>query len=65
RPYKKAWTPNEVRAYLMQNSGKHFDPRCVEALTSKWDKLLSLYSAKDEVAAEISPVKPVVPRQHP
>ena len=53
RPYKKAWTPNEVRAYLMQNSGKHFDPRCVEALTSKWDKLLSLYSAKDSTAVSL------------
>ena len=58
RPYKKAWTPDEVRAYLMQNSGKHFDPRCVEALLSNWDKLLSLYRSKDIDAVASSPVKP-------
>src|SRR5690606_17414904 len=32
RPYKRAWTMDEVFAYIAGQSGKLFDPRCVEAL---------------------------------
>ncbi|MCL4558996.1 MAG: GAF domain-containing protein [Chloroflexi bacterium] len=31
RPYRKAWSEEEVWEYLHQQSGKHFDPRVVEA----------------------------------
>lgn len=58
RPYKKAWAPDDVRDYLMQQSGKHFDPRCVAALHSNWDKLLSLYRPKDVVATGMKQTKP-------
>lgn len=32
RPYKRAWTMEETLAYIGQQSGKLFDPRCVDAL---------------------------------
>lgn len=32
RPYKKAWAPEEAAALLRRDSGKHFDPACVDAL---------------------------------
>jgi two-component system response regulator RpfG len=32
RPYKPAWTHDEAVAYVLSQSGKHFDPGCVEAL---------------------------------
>lgn len=32
RPYKRAWTIEESLAYIGENSGRHFDPRCVEAM---------------------------------
>jgi len=32
RPYKPAWTHDEAVAYVLSQSGKHFDPACVEAL---------------------------------
>lgn len=36
RPYKKAWTVEAARQYLIDNSGTHFDPRCVNALLNRW-----------------------------
>jgi two-component system response regulator RpfG len=32
RPYKRAWTIDEALEYITQQSGKLFDPRCVDAL---------------------------------
>jgi putative nucleotidyltransferase with HDIG domain len=31
RPYRKAWSEERVREYLREQSGKHFDPRVVDA----------------------------------
>ena len=31
RKYRLAWPPQEARNYIIQQSGKHFDPRVVEA----------------------------------
>jgi HD-GYP domain-containing protein (c-di-GMP phosphodiesterase class II) len=30
RPYRRAWTPEAVRAYLVAQAGRHFDPAVVE-----------------------------------
>jgi PAS domain S-box-containing protein len=30
RPYRPAWTPDAVRAYIIDQSGKQFDPKVVE-----------------------------------
>ncbi|MEI6222405.1 MAG: HD-GYP domain-containing protein [bacterium] len=38
RPYKKAWTEEEARNYLMEQSGKQFDPRVVGALFQVLEK---------------------------
>jgi two-component system response regulator RpfG len=32
RPYKKAWSHDEAVAYVREQSGKQFDPACVEAM---------------------------------
>jgi HD-GYP domain-containing protein (c-di-GMP phosphodiesterase class II) len=34
RPYRKGWPEEKVKAYLQEQSGKHFDPRVVEAFLS-------------------------------
>ena len=31
RPYRPAWPQDRIRAYLLEQSGKHFDPRVLEA----------------------------------
>lgn len=42
RPYKQAWTLDEARKYLLDNSGSHFDPRCVDALMQRWPAVLEI-----------------------
>ena len=44
RPYKPAWSMDIIRAYLIENSGKQFDPACVESLLSRWDEVEALYA---------------------
>ncbi|MES2934240.1 MAG: HD domain-containing phosphohydrolase [Pseudomonadota bacterium] len=39
RPYKKAWAVENARQYLIENSGTHFDPQCVQALLSRWHEV--------------------------
>ncbi|WP_257644073.1 response regulator [Luteimonas salinisoli] len=42
RPYKRAWTIDEALGYISENSGKLFDPRCVDALLRNRDRLEEL-----------------------
>lgn len=42
RPYKQAWPIEMARAFLKDNSGKHFDPVCVEAFFQDWDNVLAI-----------------------
>jgi HD-GYP domain-containing protein (c-di-GMP phosphodiesterase class II) len=30
RPYRTAWTDEQARAYIREQSGKHFDPKVVD-----------------------------------
>lgn len=34
RPYRRAWTEERALAYIREESGRHFDPRIVEAFVS-------------------------------
>ena len=42
RPYKKAWSLEDSRAYVQQHSGSHFDPRCVAAFVQGWDDVVAI-----------------------
>jgi putative two-component system response regulator len=42
RPYKKAWSIEEAVNFLKENSGKHFDPACIEAFFKDWDNVLAI-----------------------
>lgn len=39
RPYKEKWSLQEAVQYLRNNSGSHFDPRCVKAFVQQLDKV--------------------------
>ncbi|MDE2343811.1 MAG: response regulator [Betaproteobacteria bacterium] len=39
RPYKKAWINEDALGYLKDNSGKHFDPACVDAFLTQFSKI--------------------------
>ena len=42
RPYKKAWTLDDASNLLRDGAGKHFDPRCVDAFFSQWERVLEI-----------------------
>ena len=37
RPYKASWPLERARAFLADQAGRHFDPRCVEAFLAGWE----------------------------
>ncbi|MFB0491670.1 putative two-component system response regulator [Methylobacterium sp. OAE515] len=39
RPYKTAWPLDRARAFVADQAGLHFDPRCVEAFLSGWNEV--------------------------
>lgn len=42
RPYKDAWPLEEASKYIVQQSGKHFDPACVAAFLAVLDKIIEI-----------------------
>ena len=42
RPYKPAWTLERAAEFILQASGRHFDPRCVEAFLNEWPQVLEI-----------------------
>ncbi len=42
RPYKPAWPLDRACQLLRDESGRHFDPRCVDAFFSVWDQVLDI-----------------------
>jgi two-component system response regulator RpfG len=42
RPYKKAWPLAKALRLLRDESGKHFDPQCVEAFLARLDDVLKI-----------------------
>ena len=45
RPYKRAWSQAEARAFLVEQSGRHFDPACVAAFLAGWDAVERSHAA--------------------
>lgn len=42
RPYKEPWPLEKARAFVLENSGKHFDPSCVAAFMARWDEISAI-----------------------
>lgn len=47
RPYKKAWTFEDAKAFIISGRGKHFCPQCVDALIDQWEVIRRV---REEVA---------------
>ena len=45
RPYKRAWSLEEARLHILENSGKQFDPDCVAAFMQRWDDVLIIHGS--------------------
>ena len=44
RVYKKAFTHEETRSYIMENSGKHFDPNVVRAFLTSEKQFMEIFN---------------------
>jgi putative two-component system response regulator len=55
RPYKRAWEIDAAREFILDNSGSHFDPRCVDAFTGAWSEVLAIRSRFLDENLESSP----------
>lgn len=42
RPYKKAWPLEDAIKFMHENSGSHFDPKCIDAFFNTWDEILDI-----------------------
>lgn len=58
RPYKPAWSLDEAFAYIRQNSGKLFDPACVDALLRARERVEELCARYASPAKAASPPQP-------
>ncbi|WP_042690384.1 HD domain-containing phosphohydrolase [Azospirillum sp. B506] len=43
RPYKRSWTPEEARSFMIENRGRHFDPALLDAFLSRWDDVCRIH----------------------
>jgi response regulator RpfG family c-di-GMP phosphodiesterase len=39
RCYKQPWRPDDIRAYIVEQNGKKFEPRLVELLFENWERV--------------------------
>ncbi|MDP2803028.1 MAG: HD domain-containing protein, partial [Phreatobacter sp.] len=51
RPYKAAWPTEQARAYILAERGRHFDPRCVDAMIAVWPDILAIHSDRCDIVA--------------
>lgn len=42
RTYKKAWSIEDAVDFLKENTGKQFDPACIDAFFKDWDNILNI-----------------------
>lgn len=48
RPYKRPWTLEEARSYVVRQSGCHFDPACIDAFCRSWDDVVAVHHAHSD-----------------
>ncbi|CAO3439388.1 HD-GYP domain-containing protein [Azospirillum endophyticum] len=55
RPYKRSWTMEEARAYMVENRGRHFDPALLDAFLSRWDEVCMIRRDNADELPELIP----------
>ena len=44
RPYKRAWSFDEARTFIVEGRARHFCPRCVDAMLAQWDEIQQVHA---------------------
>jgi len=55
RPYKEPWPLEKARAFLVEQSGKHFDPACVDGFLEIWDQVVAVHDSLRKAEEESEP----------
>ncbi|MCS7003663.1 MAG: HD domain-containing protein, partial [Dehalococcoidia bacterium] len=50
RPYKRAWPLERARDFLLEQSGRHFDPELVRAFLGAWDEVVDIHKRYQDTA---------------
>ena len=48
RPYKKAWSIEKAINFLMQEKGKHFEPKLVDLFVERLDAIIEILNKYNE-----------------
>lgn len=48
RPYKPAWKASAAKAHIIEQSGRHFDPRCVTSFMDLFDQVREIQAFHNE-----------------
>jgi putative two-component system response regulator len=54
RPYKHAWSAEEARVHIVENSGKQFDPDCVAAFLRRWDDIVAIHGERHDKSKAVA-----------
>ncbi len=55
RPYKRAWSLDDAKNFLLQGKGSHFDPGCVDAFMAAWDDVHTIQQKFQDIEDLVSP----------
>ena len=55
RPYKRSWTLEEARSFMIEQRGRHFDPTLLDAFLSRWDEVCTIHRENADELPEIIP----------
>lgn len=67
RPYKKAWSVDEASAWIISESGKHFDPAIVDAFQMAMPEILRVRELyRDDIIdpKQVLSLPPLAPREN-
>jgi len=48
RVYKKAWEPEKALSLIIEERGKHFSPKCVDAFAGSFKEVIEIYNSYNE-----------------
>ncbi len=56
RPYKRAWSLDEAKDFMLKQRGAHFDPGCFDVFFGHWDEVVQIHHRfRDEQPSAYGP----------
>lgn len=55
RPYKRSWTVEEARRFMVEQRGRHFDPALLDAFLSRWNEVCAIHGGNVDELPKMIP----------